>query len=159
MFTCKSCGLDKEYDEFYKHPKASSGIDSTCKECRKEKIRENRAKKIEYYRNYDRERFKNDPRVKERHKKYQETDAGKEKLREAKKRFIAKNPVKRAAHVILGNAVRDGRIIKPARCDECKSTGRIHGHHDDYSMPLVVRWLCPKCHKKWHDENGEGING
>lgn len=152
MKNCKKCDAQKELVEFYKN-------DSTCKECRKEMVRANRASKVDYYREYDRRRFKDDPRVKERIKRYQNTEAGKLSIKNSKIKYIEQNPVKRAAHVILGNAVKNGKIVKPAHCSGCGCTGRIHGHHDDYSQPLVVRWLCPPCHKKWHDENGEAANG
>lgn len=152
MKLCKKCKASKNSSEFYNR-------DSTCKECRKEMVRKNRASKIEYYREYDKNRYKNDPRVKARIDRYLATPSGREKSAEAKSRWASKNPVKRAAQTILGNAVRDGRIIKPGVCELCGKTGRIHGHHCDYSKPLDVQWLCPACHKKWHDENGEGLNG
>lgn len=150
---CKKCETELPEDTgFYAN-------DNTCKECRKAKVRANRAAKAEYYREYDRKRFKEDPRVRERHKRYQSTAAGKEACRRAKNRFIERNTVKRAAHVILGNAVRDGKIIKPESCESCGTNpASLHGHHDDYAQPLNVRWLCPPCHKEWHKENGEGAN-
>ena len=77
----------------------------------------------------------------------------------SKKRYTEQNTIKRAAHILLGNAVRGGKIEKPGKCSECGSTGRIHGHHDDYSLPLVVRWLCSGCHTDWHKANGEAKNG
>lgn len=150
---CKSCETELPEDTgFYAR-------DNTCKECRKAKVRASRASKVEYYREYDRRRFKEDPRVRERHKKYQATGAGKEAIKRAKRKFIEKNTIKRAAHVLVGNAVRDGRLTKPKACESCgEAPKRLHGHHDDYAQPLNVRWLCPRCHKEWHEENGEGAN-
>lgn len=149
---CKKCKNEKG-DEFYPG-------DKTCKECRKNMVRVNREKNSDYYREYDRNRFKNDKKVKERHKRYQSSDRGKESIKKARLKYINKNPVKRAAHVILGNAIRDGKVIKIYQCEVCGTKkGIIHGHHDDYSKPLNVRWLCAEHHKQWHDEFGEGLNG
>jgi len=54
----------------------------------------------------------------------------------------------------LHYAVRHGKIIKPDTCsinnDDCK--GRIHAHHEDYSLPLEVIWLCQFHHIQRHME-------
>jgi hypothetical protein len=122
-------------------------------------VRLNRAKNIEYYREYDKKRFKEDPRVKERMKKYSQSEKGRLAGSEAKKRWDKKNSIKKGASTMVGNAVRDGKIKKPLNCESCGSLPkRLHGHHDDYAFPLVVRWLCPGCHSKWHKMNGEGLN-
>lgn len=121
-----------------------------CKACHRESVAKNREDKKEYYAEYDRKRFREDPRVRKRHREYQKTESGKAAMLEARKRYLAKNPEKRAAHVILGNAVRDGRVVKPTTCSECGAGGRIHGHHEDYAKPLEVEWLCPSCHMKRH---------
>ena len=159
MKTCFKCGDEKELNAFYKHPKMPDGHVNKCKECNKRDVRENRAAKIEYYRAYDAERFQTDPRVKQRISAYQKTAAGKRSARKAKDKWQEHNAIKRGAAVIVGNAVRDGRLYKPGACSECGAERRIHGHHDDYAFPLVVRWLCSKCHTAWHKQNGEGLNG
>ena len=141
---CKACGEAKSADEFYKSNK------SKCKDCVKEMVRANRMANAEYYREYDRQRFQDDPRVRERHRRYQATKAGKEAVNRARKKWLSENPEKRAAHVILGNRVRDGHIVKPDTCQDCGAGGRIHGHHHDYAKPLDVEWLCALCHAKRH---------
>jgi hypothetical protein len=58
---------------------------------------------------------------------------------------------------IVRKAVISGAIIKPNKCERCKKIfpkHSIHGHHDDYSKPFKVRWLCNLCHKKVEFENG-----
>lgn len=146
MKTCFKCGEEKELDAFYKHKMMADGHVNKCKECNKRDVRENRAAKVEYYREYDKLRHQSDPKVKERVSRYV-------------KKWTADNPIKRAASTIVGNAVRDGRLFKPNYCTECGALDRvIHGHHDDYAYPMTVRWLCPPCHRKWHKENGPGLN-
>lgn len=50
----------------------------------------------------------------------------------------------RAVHV----AIADGVLVR----QPCEVCGRepAHGHHDDYSKPLEVRWLCPSHHTRLH---------
>lgn len=47
-------------------------------------------------------------------------------------------------------AVWSGKMSKPAHCQECGGETALHGHHDDYSKPLDVRWLCTWCHAAVH---------
>lgn len=155
---CFKCGETKPLSAFYKHPKMPDGHVNKCKECNKKDVRENRAAKIEYYREYDRKRAATESGILAR-RIYQETESGKEAVKRAKKRYKDSNIIKRSAAVLVGNAVRDGKLLKPNECSQCGSEGMIHGHHDDYAFPLVVRWLCSRCHRKWHKENGPGANG
>lgn len=141
---CKICGTTSATSEFY------NSINSRCKNCHKAKIRENRAEKVDYYRAYDAMRFQKDPRVKERNMRYQATEAGKASLQKSRQKWLSVNQVKRAAHIILGNAVYNKKVIRPSICQICGSGGRIHGHHDDYAKPLDVVWCCPKCHTEIH---------
>jgi len=147
--TCNICGTTSAKSEFY------NSMTSRCKDCHKKKTRQNRAQKVDYYRAYDAARFQKDPKVKERHKRYQATEGGKAASQKAREKWLSNNQVKRAAHIILGNAVRDGRMAKPKTCQVCHAGGRVHGHHDDYAKPLDVIWCCPKCHTEIHRKLNE----
>ena len=47
-------------------------------------------------------------------------------------------------------AVRQGRLIKPDKCEDCHKSVTLTMHHEDYDKPLEVVWLCRKCHSKRH---------
>lgn len=71
----------------------------------------------------------------------------------AKSAWINRNPIARRAHHAVSNAVRDGKL-KSQSCEVCGS-GTVHAHHEDYSKPLEVRWLCPAHHAATHVESRE----
>lgn len=136
---CFKCNEIKPLDGFYKHRAMPDGHVNKCKECNKKDVRENRIAKVEYYRAYDRDR-------------------GNRQDKEYRDKYIMDFPKKYKAHTMVSNSVRDGRMKREANCGECGSDFSVHAHHDDYDYPLTVRWLCAACHKKWHKENGEGLN-
>lgn len=152
---CFKCRKTKPLSEFYCHRMMGDGRLGKCKECTKVDVRENREKNIDYYKEYDRGRANLPKRVLGR-MKYRKSPAGKKSIRISRAKWLANNTVKRAAHILVGNRIRSRKIIKPMKCSECLNGGKIHGHHDDYTKPLDVRWLCSVCHTKWHKENGEG---
>lgn len=60
--------------------------------------------------------------------------------------YRTRNPDKYKAQTAVGNAIRDGRLIRPTLCERCNQPGKIEAHHHDYAKPLEVEWVCPKCH-------------
>ena len=58
--------------------------------------------------------------------------------------------LKRRAHRKVFLAVCDGVLVRPDSCPKCGSSRQIEAHHDDYTAPLVVRWMCRACHRKEH---------
>jgi hypothetical protein len=138
--TCRACGVEKPLSEYYANKGMADGHLNYCKECKRADSVRRRRDNLERIRKYDRARGSLNPP-------------------EYRARYRAEYPQKYKAQTAVSNAVRDGRLAKPDQCEECDSTFRVEGHHDDYSKPLEVRWLCSVCHKKWHLENGEGING
>lgn len=137
---CRSCNKSKETTEFHARAASKDGLSAKCRECQRE---------------YDKSRLKDPKRMKAR-RDYQKTERGKLAHSKACKSWVNKNQIKRAAHIIVGNAIRDGKL-KRAPCEVCGGE-KSHAHHDDYALPLSVRWLCDYHHNEWHRENGEGAN-
>ena len=54
-------------------------------------------------------------------------------------------------------ALQSGLIVRARHCSKCgKESGEMHGHHRDYSQPLVVEWLCAPCHGRAGAGSGAG---
>lgn len=78
-----------------------------------------------------------------------------------KVRYREKNPVHTAITQAVRDAVKRGLLQKPLCCEGCRHpfpARLLTGHHDDYSRPLDVRWLCNLCHRRWHKKHGRGAN-
>ncbi len=58
-------------------------------------------------------------------------------------------PEKRRAHEAVRQALLKGVLVKQP-CADCGTTHNVDGHHEDYSQPLVVTWLCRKHHAARH---------
>ena len=156
---CFKCNEEKTFSAFYPHQGMTDGVLNKCKECTKKDVAENRNKNIDYYLEFDKRRANNPARVDAR-LKYSKTADGIKAGNEAKVRWTIANKLKRSATSMLRSFVRNGKIIKPSTCSVCgEEKKRIEGHHDDYAYPLSVRWLCSKCHRAWHKENGVGLHG
>lgn len=41
-------------------------------------------------------------------------------------------------------------LLEREPCADCEAQG-IHMHHEDYSQPLAITWLCDCCHGTRHD--------
>jgi hypothetical protein len=55
-------------------------------------------------------------------------------------------------------AIKEGKLIRSARCSVCGHTGKIQAHHTDYSDPLAVVWLCFPCHRRIHGYCGDVVS-
>lgn len=75
----------------------------------------------------------------------------KEWNRERNAKWKAANREKYLAHKVVENAVKSGRLERRP-CERCGSQYLVHAHHDDYSRPLDVMWLCPMHHRERHRE-------
>ncbi len=132
--------------EFHRDCKSPDGHRGTCKECHRAIIREWKRSNREKVRGYD--------------KKYKESH--KKEANEYKKEWHKKNPGKKTeygrvyrdrhpdkyiAHQAVKYALREGQLIKqPCGC----GCVEVEAHHEDYSKPLEVVWICRPCHRKYH---------
>ncbi len=152
VIECSKCEEKKPRSDYYRHSKAKSGFMSACKECVKAAARAHRLKNIDRVRAYDRKRGQLSHRKKavaERYKRlYRKSHAI------HSKKYRSRYPERRKAHILVGNAIRDGRLI-PKNCEYCGHDTNIHAHHEDYSKPLEVIWLCQRCHGRRHREINE----
>jgi hypothetical protein len=146
--TCFKCNVEKPVTDFYVHPQMGDGRLNKCKECTKRDVAENYRKNAEYYKEYERKRNVLPHRVSAR-REYESTEAGREAMRRSRERYLERYPDKRAAHILTGNAIRNGRLLRQP-CEVCGETESVQAHHDDYSKPLDVRWLCFKHHMEHH---------
>ncbi len=60
--------------------------------------------------------------------------------------YALRHPEKIRARAAINQQVRIGKV-KRGNCESCGAE-RAQAHHDDYSKPLDVRWLCAACHGK-----------
>jgi len=148
--TCFKCGIFKSRTEFYRHPRMADGLLGKCKECTKADVQANYREHIDQYKEYERGRGMATHRVEAR-ARYESTPRGKMAIRRSSLSFIAHNPLKHAAHILVGNAIRGGRLQRHP-CEVC-GVEKAQAHHDDYGKPLDVRWLCTTHHAEWHKHN------
>lgn len=70
-----------------------------------------------------------------------------EKLQAAKKKWRLNNLDKSSAQKKVYDAIEHGKLVA-LPCIKCGA--KAQAHHDDYSKPLDVVWLCPKHHSERH---------
>ena len=59
---------------------------------------------------------------------------------------------KHNARGAVGRALAEERLTRGSCEGDSACAGRIEAHHDDYSKPLKVRWLCSRHHAALHRE-------
>lgn len=147
---CFKCSSDLRLSEFYRHPAMADGYLNKCKSCARADVRKHRRKNLEKVRQYDRNRPNKAARI-EQMKSYAKTPRGAEVVRKAKRAWRQKNRHKIRAERLARRAILSGKIHK-LPCSVCGTNARVEAHHEDYSKPLAVVFLCDKHHKRRHAE-------
>lgn len=121
--TCIKCGEEKDISEFYKYARNRDGYRHECKECgNKERALANKLNpqwNKAAHKNYH-ERHKDDPI------------------------YLYKKMARKLAQA----ALLLGDIEEPACCPICGVIEKLEMHHEDYTDPLNVQWMCHTCHRK-----------
>ena len=58
-------------------------------------------------------------------------------------------PEKTAARAAVNSMLKKGLLVRQP-CQACGATKTVQAHHDDYSKPLDVMWLCTTHHAARH---------
>lgn len=132
MKRCCVCKELKTLLDFYRNGDRLDGHQNACKECQDRKYKQRWYGNVEDSRRCQRERMRRmrqNVLLRIREKDYQ-------------KRHLTPDMI-RAHH-----ANRKFKI-KPLNCTDCgKETSDLERHHEDYTKPLEVVWLCSPCHRQ-----------
>jgi Protein of unknwon function (DUF3310) len=121
---CSACYETKPSTDFYKSAINKDGLCGQCKVCHNKQVIQNRKnKKLLSFKQVA------------PHKKF----------------WLIENKLKRKAHGEVGYAIQIGKLVRQP-CERCGTTEHVVAHHEDYSKPLDVVWLCKYHHKERHLE-------
>jgi hypothetical protein len=144
--TCRQCNTPKSLNQFYVHSGMVDGHLNKCIDCVKARV------KARAHADPERERLA--AREKARRPKYRELNAAwrianPKRVAAIKARWGKNNSEKRYAHTLVQRALQSGKIVKASHCEHesgCSVTDGLEAHHEDYSRPLDVKWLCSTHH-------------
>ena len=121
MKYCPKCKMEKELSDFRKNRSRKDGLKCWCRDCCQEDDR-----------------------------KYQHTEAGRRAKRKSDRNQRQLHSRKIEARSAVNNAIATGKLTRPSICESCFGEHFVEGHHEDYSKPLDVEWLCTECHIDLH---------
>lgn len=148
--SCTKCGETKIAAEFYRNDAMRSGLNSQCKACC-------RARSGRYFRNnkevcLEKMRLKNRETYKPGQKYSRQSPSRTREMRaEYQRQYRAQHGERSRARKAVMTAIANGTLI-PKPCERCGFGLGVHAHHEDYSKPLDVNWLCQTCHGRRHRE-------
>lgn len=144
---CNRCGVVKPLEDYYM-TRTRVARANMCKQCANEKTKEYRAARPDHYKEVARVHARNRRAAGVKYPSELAPSFSAAKIASVKK-YRAAHPLKAFAQTTAANAMRAGKLVRQP-CEVCGTTIKIHGHHDDYSKPLDVRWLCVTHHAEHH---------
>ena len=146
---CSRCGESKPTRSFYKHARSVDGLRGQCKDCERSYQQTENGRAVRVAANA----------------RYRATSRGRAKCaatalrykttikERGATRYYDRFPERIRAVNALNHAIRADRMMREPRCSTCGKIARTDAHHDDYSKPLDVRWLCRSCHLNHHNQS------
>ena len=137
---CVKCDESKQKSDYHRCSRDKRGYQQPCAKCRNiiKKEYKKTPKGIEVNRKSGRRWRKNH----------------KTKWNAYKREHYRNNPHMKKAYKTL-HAAQEKDLITPNPCEICGSVD-VHGHHEDYSKPLEVNWLCALHHREAHRDGRMG---
>lgn len=133
MKICSKCKINKNRKTFGKDSSRKDGLRSDCKKCV--------CLSAQRYRNTNAGK----KAIATAKRKYRNSVKGKATIYAHDRRHKKNSKEKIKARDAVKYALRTGKLQKePCHCGKIE----VQAHHDDYSKPLDVEWLCIKHHKK-----------
>lgn len=133
---CTGCQIEKPLSAYSRNRTKRDGYQGECKSCKATRQRV----------------YQDTPAGKktfsEAQRRYRSTKNGRLMHVEAHMRDYRRHKMHHLARARLRDAVLNGKIIREP-CELCGEAAEAH--HDDYSRPLDVRWLCRKHHVEHHN--------
>lgn len=142
---CIKCGETKPISHFHKNHRMADAHINSCKSCEA------------LYGKQRHLRRKNDPAWLNKNRAISRAYAERRKQLgligktkpELRRRWEIKNPTKVRAKYLARLALSSGLLKRQHSCQRCGVANvRLEKHHNDYSKPLEVEWLCCQCHGK-----------
>jgi hypothetical protein len=132
---CRACGEDKPLTCYWADANNKDGTRAVCSSCASDRQRRERLERKEEWRL--------------RHSKYRA--ARLEHFRDKAKRYYLDHRLESSVRMRCSHAIRSGKMARGS-CEVC-GVPNADAHHDDYSKPFSVRWLCRSHHIEWHHHN------
>jgi hypothetical protein len=129
---CRACGSSQPLGDFYRHPQMADGHLNFCKTCISVRGRKRREENADAYRAMSRAA-------------YAATAQGRRNYQRLYKR---QHPDRRRATNLVYKAIKRGKLTRQP-CEVCAAP-RAEAHHEDYSQPFKIRWLCRLHHMRAH---------
>lgn len=132
MIHCYLCNQVRDAIYFYRDRSHISGHRRACKDCERLQYRRRRELNLSAFRAKDARFYK-------RHK---------DEIAAKRAAYYAKFGLRQRARSKVAYALLRGDLTRNP-CEVCGAK-KTDAHHDDYSKPLDVRWLCRKHHLRSH---------